>query len=108
MVCAQSLKGLHVGANINDTSADRALAVRIVSGDSLAFEEFVERHRNQVIRIVARFFRRSEIIEDVCQDVFLKAYTGMSGYRAEMPLEHWLSRIAVNACYDQLRRQRKE
>ena len=36
----------------------------------------------------------------------MKAYGAMAGYRGEVPLAHWLSRITVNACYDKLRRQR--
>lgn len=90
-----------------DLDADRRLAERIVSGDEAAFEEFVAQHYGRVARIAGRFFRRGEIAEEIHQEVFVKAYTAMAGYRAEMPLEHWVSRIAVNACYDQLRRARR-
>lgn len=38
----------------------------------------------------------------------MKAFSGMKGYRAEMPLQHWLSRIAMNTCYDHLRRIKRE
>lgn len=95
------------GTKSNDLAADRQLAARIVDGDEPAFEFLVERHYRHVSRIAGRFFRRPELAEEVTQDVFVKAFVSMKSYRAEMPLEHWLSRIAVNACYDQLRRAKR-
>lgn len=90
-----------------DAAADRALACRIAGGDGEAFDELFQRHRGQVTRIAARFFRGPEVLEEITQEVFVKAYFAMSSYRGETPLAHWLSRIAVNACYDQLRRKRQ-
>ena len=95
------------GARAHDLDADRRLATRIVNSDESAFEELVRQHHRQVGRIVGRFFRRPEVAEEVAQEVFVKAFIGMSGYRGEMPIEHWLSRIAVNACYDQLRKKQQ-
>ncbi len=85
---------------------DRLLASRILAGDDEAFEELVRANHARVVRIAGRFFRRPDVIEDVAQEVFVKAYAAMGGYRGEVPIGHWLSRITVNACYDQLRRQR--
>jgi RNA polymerase sigma-70 factor (ECF subfamily) len=85
---------------------DRRTASRVLAGDEDAFAEVVRAHHSQVVRIVGRFFRRADAIEEIAQEVFVKAYTGMTGYRGEVPLAHWLARITVNACYDQLRRQR--
>lgn len=87
-------------------ASDRLLASRVVSGDDEAFGNFVRANQRQVVRIAGRFFRRADLIEDIAQEVFVKAYGAMAGYRGEVPLAHWLSRITVNACYDQLRRQR--
>lgn len=111
---AKELPGWNVGglladaleARPADTAADRELAARILRGEEGAFEELVNRSHRQLARISGRFFRRPEIIEEITQEVFVKAFIGMSGYRAEMPIEHWLSRIAVNVCYDQLRRKK--
>src|SRR4051812_25647025 len=75
--------------------ADRRLAGRIVGGDEAAFEELVERHFAHVARITGRFFRQPEVAEEVNQEVFVKAFVAMRTYRAEMPLAHWLSRVAV-------------
>ncbi len=87
-----------------DLVADRQLAQRIAGGDDAAFELFVKRYFARVARIVGRFFRRSQVIEDVIQEVFVKALLKVKGYRGDVPLEHWIARVAVNACYDELRR----
>ncbi|MEW6365463.1 MAG: RNA polymerase sigma factor [Acidobacteriota bacterium] len=87
---------------------DRRLAERVVEGDEAAFEELVGLHHRQVARISGRFFRRPELVEEVCQEVFVKAFIGMRTYRAEQPLEHWMARVTVNTCYDQLRQRRHE
>jgi RNA polymerase sigma-70 factor (ECF subfamily) len=87
-------------------AGDRLLASRILAGDDGAFEEIVRAHHRRVVQIAGRFFRRTDLIEDIAQEVFVKAYGAVGGYRGEVPIGHWLSRITVNACYDQLRRQR--
>jgi RNA polymerase sigma-70 factor, ECF subfamily len=91
----------------HDIVADRRLADRVLGGDESAFEELVGRNYSRVIRIAGRFFRQKDVVEEIAQEVFVKAFVSMGTYRAEMPLEHWLSRIAVNACYDQLRRKQR-
>jgi RNA polymerase sigma-70 factor, ECF subfamily len=91
----------------HDIAADRRLADRILGGDESAFEDLVGRNYSRVTRIAGRFFRQRDAIEEIAQEVFVKAFVSMGTYRAEMPLEHWLSRIAVNACYDQLRRKQR-
>ncbi len=88
-------------------AGDRLLASRILAGDDAAFEEVVRLNHPLVARIAGRFFRRPDVIEDVAQEVFVKAYGALPGYRGQVPLSHWLSRITVNACYDHLRRQRR-
>lgn len=47
-------------------------------------------------------------MEDLCQEVFVRAYEKLSSYRGDAPFGHWLIRIAVHACHDVLRRKRKE
>jgi RNA polymerase sigma-70 factor (ECF subfamily) len=84
---------------------DRRLARDIAAGSEAAFERFVDRFSPRVFQIASRYFRQRETVEETAQDVFLKAFANMPKYRAEMPLEHWISRITVNACYDTLRRR---
>jgi len=87
---------------------DRTLIARCLSGDKEAFEPLVKRYSPCVFRIVHRFIRDRLLIEDIAQEVFLKAYTRLSTYRQESPFEHWLSKIAVNMCYQHLRTQKRD
>ncbi len=87
---------------------DRELVGRALSGDGGAVEEIVTANYAQVARIAGRFFRRPDAVEEICQEVFVKAWGALRGYRGEVPLAHWLSRVAVNACYDQLRKGKPE
>jgi len=82
------------------------LIERVRSCDQLAAKELVEYLYLTVIRIVRNHLPRHELEEDLSQEIFLKIFAKLGQYRADMPFEHWVSRIAVNTCIDHLRKQR--
>ncbi len=82
------------------------LITRIRSSDQAAAKELVERFYPVVIRIVRNHLPRRESEEDLAQEIFLKIFAKLHQYRADMPFEHWVSRISVNTCIDHLRKQR--
>ena len=82
------------------------LIARTQKSDETAAKELVERLYPTVIRIVRNHLPRRELEEDLAQDIFLKIFSKIQQYRAEMPFEHWVSRISVNTCIDHLRKQR--
>lgn len=90
-------------------ATDELLALAARDGDDSAFEQILDRHRRRVARIIGRFFDRPERIEDVLQEVFTKAYFGLVDYSPDRgkSFSAWLSRVAINACYDELRRARR-
>lgn len=83
--------------------------VAAAGADEGAFEQLFERHRRQVARIAGRFFSQRDQIEDIIQDSFTKAYFALNTYHGthEASFRAWLTQIAVNTCYDQLRRTRR-
>lgn len=83
------------------------LITRSLAGDQDAFEVLVRRHGPRVFNIVASFFRRRDIVEDIAQEVFARAYFSLASFTLGRSFEAWIARIAVNACYDQLRAQRR-
>jgi RNA polymerase sigma-70 factor (ECF subfamily) len=87
--------------------ADARLVERVGAGDEAAFAEVVRLTRPRVVHIAAHFFRRPDVIDDVVQGVFEKAFVALESWGRQVPLEHWLARIAVNACHDELRRRRR-
>jgi RNA polymerase sigma-70 factor (ECF subfamily) len=88
---------------------DAALADAARAGDERAFEELFLRHRRRVALIGSRFFRRREQIEEVVQETFTKAFFALGEFsnRQGGSFAAWLARIAFNACYDELRRQKR-
>ncbi len=75
-----------------------------LGGDTEAFSALVRAHERRVFRLLGRFFRRPEEVEDAAQETFLIAWRKLSTYRAEAPFEHWITRIALRSAYDRLRR----
>ena len=77
------------------------------AGDESAFAEMVRRYSPRVFRVSARFFRRREQVEEVAQEVFLKAFTQLEAFEGRGSLEGWLARIAANTCLNMLRSARR-
>jgi RNA polymerase sigma-70 factor (ECF subfamily) len=92
----------------NEALTDEALVDSIRAGDDDAFEELFVRHRRRVARIIGRFFNRPERVDEIIQDVFAKVYFALGDYSADRGKSFgaWLSRVTINACYDELRRAR--
>ncbi|MCX6936385.1 MAG: RNA polymerase sigma factor [Verrucomicrobia bacterium] len=84
-----------------------AWLVRIRAGDQQAARALVEHLYPQVIRIVRARLPRRGGEEDLAQDIFLKMFTRLDQYQGQVPLAHWVSRIAVTTCIDALRAQRR-
>ncbi len=87
---------------------DERLIQSTLAGDDAAFAELVRRHKSKIFGIAARFARNDHELDDVCQEIFIKAYRNLENFRGDAPFEHWLSRIAVRTCYDLLRKTRRE
>jgi len=89
--------------------SDAGLAALAAAGDEDAFEQLFVRHRRRVALIAGRFFRRPEQIEEVVQETFTKAYFALPDFdgAGDDAFASWLARIAFNASYDELRRQKR-
>lgn len=88
--------------------ADESLIGAVRAGDDAAFAQLVGRHKRRVFRLAARFARDNDEVEDICQNVFIKAYEHLPSFRNDAPFEHWLTRIAVRCCHDALRSRRHD
>ena len=85
---------------------DNELIARVKAGAVNDFEPLIARHRAQVFAIVARHVPAASVAE-TAQDAFVRAFLSLKNYRAERPFNHWLSRLAVRACYDFWRRRKR-
>jgi len=91
-----------------DAPTDEDLIEATLKGDGEGFATLVHRYKRKVFRLAANFARDRFELDDVCQDVFLKAYENLGKFRNDAPFEHWLTRIAVNTCYDLLRKRQRD
>lgn len=80
---------------------------RVRQRDQAAARALVEHLHPLVIRIVRAHLPRRVSEEDLMQDIFLKMFTRIEQYQGAVPFTHWVSRIAVTTCIDQLRAQKR-
>lgn len=81
--------------------------VRVRQQDQAAARQLVEHLYPLVNRIVRSHLPRRVAAEDLAQDIFLKMFTRLEQYQGHVPFPHWVSRIAVTTCIDQLRAQQR-
>jgi RNA polymerase sigma-70 factor (ECF subfamily) len=79
------------------------LIAAVLKGDAASFEPLVQKYSPRVFATARRYARRESEVEDIAQDIWLKAFEKLSSFRSEAPFEHWLMRLAVRTCYDALR-----
>ncbi|MGA2174936.1 MAG: RNA polymerase sigma factor [Verrucomicrobiota bacterium] len=82
---------------------DAELIAAVKNGDAASFEPLVQKYQGRVFATARRYARRESEVEDIVQEVFIKAFQKLDGFRGEAPFEHWLMRLAVRTCYDFLR-----
>lgn len=92
-------------AGETDAAQDHRDALAAQQGDQAALDTLVRRHHDRVARLLWRFARNREDLEDLVQDTFLRMLRHLPSWRAEKPFGHWLLRIAANAGRDYYRRQ---
>src|SRR3954462_3533308 len=83
--------------------SDSELIAAVLKGDAASFKPLIKKYQPRVFATARRYARRESEIEDIVQEVFLKAFQKLSSFRGEAPFEHWLMRLAVRTCYDFLR-----
>lgn len=89
------------------TPVDQELIERVRGGDDAAATRLVELLYPQALRIVRANLPRGEAVEDLLQEVFLRLFARLDGFRGKVPIEHWLARVAANTCIDRLRARRR-
>jgi RNA polymerase sigma-70 factor, ECF subfamily len=85
---------------------ERELVTQAQKGVASAFEELVRRHQQRIAAVIGGILRRREDVEDVAQQVFLKAYVSIGRFDMRSAFSTWLYKIAVNECWDYLRKKK--
>jgi RNA polymerase sigma factor (sigma-70 family) len=84
-----------------------SILLRVRAGDADATRDLVTFLYPLVIKIVRANLPRSLSEEDLAQEVFMKVFAHIEQYRDAVPFEHWVSRISLTTCIDQLRAQKR-
>lgn len=85
---------------------DRELVRRAQANDKEAYEELIKRHQQRVFAVASGILRRHEDIEDIAQQVFIKAYFSLKRFDGRAAFSTWLYRITLNECWDLLRKKK--
>lgn len=76
--------------------SDALLVERTVAGDQKAFELLVIKYQRRIQRLIGRMVRDVNLVEDIAQETFIRAYRALGQFRGEAQFYTWLYRIAVN------------
>lgn len=89
-----------------ESADDRELVRRAQAEDQEAYEELVRRHQHRVFAVAGGILRKREDVEDIAQQVFVKAYFSLKRFDQRAAFTTWLYKITVNECWDLLRKKK--
>jgi RNA polymerase sigma-70 factor, ECF subfamily len=84
------------------SDSDALLVERTLQGDQRAFEMLVIKYQKRVERLIGRMVRDVDLVPDIAQETFIRAYRALASFRGEAQFYTWLYRIAVNTAKKQL------
>ncbi len=79
--------------------SDTRIVRQVLDGDTDAFAQIIERHQENVFRIVSKRIPADQA-EEVAHEVFVRTYRSLSGFKSKSSFQNWLAKIAVRTCYD--------
>ncbi len=90
-----------------DSAEDRELVRRCQNGDEAAFVALVSKYQQTLFNLIHHSMGRRWDVDDIAQKIFIKVYFSLRRFDNSRPFFPWIYRIAVNQCYDELRRTRR-
>jgi RNA polymerase sigma-70 factor (ECF subfamily) len=82
--------------------SDAMLVQRTLAGEMRAYELLVIKYQRRVERLIGRMVRDSDLVQDIAQETFIRAYRALAQFRGDAQFYTWLYRIAVNTAKKQL------
>jgi RNA polymerase sigma-70 factor (ECF subfamily) len=106
---SEALRGMEAAGEkerLTPAEQQKVLVRRAQGGDVGAYEELVKIHQRRVLAVVGGILRGSEDVEDVAQQALAKAYFSIRRFDLRSAFGTWLYKIAVNECWDYLRKKK--
>ena len=95
-------------SNINySTAKDEELVKAAQKGDMAAFEELVARHRDKIFARAFSMMRNEDDATDLSQEAWVKGWQRLVQFQGDSSFATWMTRIVINLCLDQLRKQKR-
>jgi RNA polymerase sigma-70 factor (ECF subfamily) len=85
---------------------EHKLISNILSGDKESFHILMEEYQRLVANIVFRMVLHQEEREDLCQEIFIKVYSNLSGFKFKSKLSTWIAKISYNTCINHLQKKK--
>ena len=85
-----------------DLDADAVLVTRAKQGDQRAFEMLVVKYQRRIERLIGRMVRDVDLVQDIAQESFIRAYRALPQFRGDSAFYTWLYRIAINTAKEAL------
>jgi RNA polymerase sigma-70 factor, ECF subfamily len=86
---------------------DQGLVAAAQAGDMVAFEELVGRHRDKIYARAFSMMRNEDAAIDLSQEAWVKGWQRLKQFQGEASFVTWMTRIVINLCLDQLRKQKR-
>lgn len=90
---------------MSEQETDQELVRRVQRGDKRAFDLLVLKYQHKIAKLISRYIRDPDEVQDVAQDAFIKAYRALANFRGESAFYTWLYRIAINTAKNHLMAQ---
>ena len=91
----------------NSSTSDERLVSSAQSGDMVAFEELVARHRDKIYARAFSMMRNEDEATDLSQEAWVKGWQRLKQFHGDSSFVTWMTRIVINLCLDQLRKHKR-
>ena len=91
---------------IESELADRHLVEKVLTGDESAFGSIIKNTERLVAQIVFKMINNPEDRKDIAQDIYLKAFNKLSGFKFQSKLSTWIGQISYNTCLSHLEKRK--
>jgi RNA polymerase sigma factor (sigma-70 family) len=95
-----------IKTSTGNSDADKYLVNRVLSGDTPAFATIIKNTEPLVAQIVCKMISNPEDRKDLAQDIYLKVFNNLSGFKFQSKLSTWIAQVAYHACFDYLRKKK--
>ena len=89
-------------ARMGEREIDQALIERVQQGEKAAFDILVLKYQVRIMKLISRFLRNQDDVQDVAQEAFIKAYRALKNFRGDSAFYTWMYRIAINTAKNHL------